>query len=56
MKKLATLLYFILFDAAFLFGLIAWGDEMDVGCISLFVGCIALFTWGIIEAIKKLIK
>ena len=43
--------YFLLFDCAFIFSLIKFGDELG-GFIVLFIGAIVFFSWELIRAIK----
>ena len=54
-KKLFRVLFFLLFDAFFVFALAAYWSEMG-NYIFLFLGIVAFFTWELINAIKGLLK
>lgn len=48
-------LYWLLLDGFFLYGLVAFGDELG-GYIILFLAAIAFFTWELISAFKQWLK
>lgn len=49
------ILYCLLFDAFFIYGLISFHDELG-GYLYLFLGIIALFTYALVLAVRDWIK
>ena len=48
-------LFWLLWEAVFVYILVAWGRESG-GYIFLFIACIIFFTWELIKSIKDLLK
>ena len=53
MKKIFTVLFFLLFDAFFIFAIAAYWSELG-GYIFLLLAFVAFFTWQLIQSLKQL--